>query len=143
MARPVSSFVAHQWLCDHFGHLNARHYAAAFDDAVLVFWSAMGLVVPAPGAAGAIPVTARLAIDYHAEVLAGAVLDIDARIARIGGKSVTLRFEMRERPAGRRVASCETVEVFFDALERTSAVIPGQIRAALQDHMNENNDNGE
>lgn len=131
MAQPVSTFVAHQWLCDHFGHLNARHYAAAFDDAVLVFWNGMGLAVPAAGAAGAIPVTARLSIEYRSEVTAGAVLGIFAEVARIGGKSATIRFQMHERPLDRVVATCETVEVFMDALERSSAAIPDHIRAAL------------
>ncbi|SIQ61485.1 (3S)-malyl-CoA thioesterase [Paracoccus thiocyanatus] len=129
---PVSTWLAHQWQCDHFGHMNARHYAAAFDDAVFLFWDRMGLVVPGPGEAGVIPVTARLTIDYHLEVVAGTALNILARIDRIGGKSVTVGFEMRESRTGRPVSTCETVEVFFDAVERQSRPIPAPIREALQ-----------
>jgi len=133
VARPVSSFVAHQWHCDHFGHLNARHYAAAFDDAVFIFWNGLGLVVPAQGKDGTIPVTGRLTIEYLSEAVAGTVLDIFATVARVGGKSVTVRFEMRDSRADRLVARCETIEVFFDARERVSAAIPAHIRAVLED----------
>jgi acyl-CoA thioesterase FadM len=133
VAGPVSSFVAHQWHCDHFGHLNARHYAAAFDDAVLIFWNGQGLVVPTQGEDGTIPVTGRLTIEYLSEALAGTVLDIFVKIGRVGGKSVTICFEMRDSRASRLVATCETIEVFFDARERVSAAIPAHIRASLED----------
>lgn len=131
-AAPVSTFLAHQWHCDHFGHLNARHYAAAFDDAVFIFWNQLGLVIPGPGEAGQIPVTAKLGIEYLSEVTAGTVLRIGASVVRVGGKSVTIRFEMRDQPGDRLVATCETVEVFFDARARCSAAIPDHLRTALE-----------
>lgn len=128
----LNSLVAHQWHCDHFGHLNARHYAAAFDDALFIFWTHAGVEIPQPGQPGVIPVTAQLKIDYRSEVTAGQVLSILGQPLRIGGKSVTLALTMQEAATGRITATCEVVEVFFDALARQSAPVPDHVRAALQ-----------
>lgn len=127
----LNSLVAHQWHCDHFGHLNARHYAAAFDDALFIFWTHAGVEIPQPGQPGVIPVTAQLKIDYRSEVTAGQVLSILGQPLRIGGKSVTLALTMQEATTGRIAATCEVVEVFFDALARQSAPVPDHVRAAL------------
>lgn len=129
---PLGAIVAHAWQCDHFGHLNARQYAAAFDDALFIFWAHIGVVIPDHGQPGTIPVSAQLKIDYLSEVKAGEVLQIDGQPTRIGGKSVTLTLTMRELRGGRTVATAEVVEVFFDALARNSAPIPDQVRSALQ-----------
>ncbi|REG34070.1 acyl-CoA thioester hydrolase [Paracoccus versutus] len=129
---PLNAVVAHRWHCDHFGHLNARHYAAAFDDAIFIFWSQAGVEVPPPGQPGVIPVTAQLKIEYRSEVTAGEVLAISGQPARIGGKSVTLALTMQEAATGRTVATCEVVEVFFDALARQSVPVPDPVRVALQ-----------
>lgn len=128
----LNSMVAHQWQCDHFGHLNARHYAAAFDDALFIFWSHGGVVIPDQGQPGTIPVTAKLAIEYQSEVKAGEVLHIEGQPIRIGAKSVTLALTMREAVTGRTVATAEVVEVFFDALARNSAPIPNPVRVTLE-----------
>lgn len=61
----LTGFVVHSWMCDHFGHLNVRHYAAAFDDAALSFWARMGHR-HMPGLA--MPVTAESKIMFHREV---------------------------------------------------------------------------
>lgn len=129
---PLNSVVAHQWHCDHFGHLNARHHAAAFDDAIFIFWTHAGVEIPPPGQPGVIPVSAQLKIDYRSEVMAGQILQISGQPVRIGGKSVTLALTMQEMTTGRTVATCEVVEVFFDALARQSAPVPDHVRAALQ-----------
>lgn len=57
---PVSAFLAHRWQCDHFGHLNARYYAAAFDDAVFVFWDGNGISIPAAENATNIALTIKM-----------------------------------------------------------------------------------
>jgi 2-(1,2-epoxy-1,2-dihydrophenyl)acetyl-CoA isomerase len=58
----LTSIVAHAWHCDHFGHLNVRHYAAAFDDALF-----MDSVMALAGKLAAMPAKAlaetRRAID--------------------------------------------------------------------------------
>ncbi|MCB6185377.1 thioesterase family protein [Leeia sp. TBRC 13508] len=127
----LQSVVAHQWHCDHFGHLNVRHYAAAFDDAVFIFWGKMGLQVPAKNEPGFVPVTAETKLTFQNEVNVGQIVSVYAAISRIGSKSVSLKFEMKNQEGTEVLATCETIEVFFDVLARQSAAIPAHIRQQL------------
>jgi acyl-CoA thioester hydrolase len=133
MAEPLflSSMVAHQWQCDHFGHLNVRHYVAAFDDALFIMWKRIGLTVPALGSPGVIPVTAEIKTSFASETVAGTIANVQGRVLRVGTKSVTFRLELREEGSGRLLASCEAVEVFFDMQARVSSLIPDELRASL------------
>ena len=120
--------VFHQWHCDHFGHVNTRAYAAAFDDAIFAFWAGLR----APGDGAAIPVTAEMKTAFQAEAGAGTVYEIRAALLRIGGKSVTLQLSLGAAGAEERpLATCEVVEVFFDPETRRSAPIPEGLRARL------------
>lgn len=134
MAEPLllSSIVAHQWQCDHFGHLNVRHYAAAFDDAIFILWQRLGAVIPAPGCAGTMPVTAEARTSFASETLAGTIANVHGSILRVGNKSATFRLDMTEERTKRLLASCEIVEVFFDAQARQSRPIPDDLRQRLQ-----------
>lgn len=124
----LTAVVAHQWHCDHFGHLNARHYASAVDDALFIFWARAGVKAPQKGSEGTMPVSAELKLTYIAEVHAGAALDLSATILRVGNKSVTLLIEMRDIVTNELVATAEVAEVFFDAVLRRSAPIPDVVR---------------
>ena len=118
----------HQWQCDHFGHVNTRSYAAAFDDAIFVFWSRLG--VRANGSS--IPVTAEMKTAFRSEASAGTVFDIRGRVMRVGTKSVTLRLEMSDAgPDGELLSTCDVVEVFLDPTARSSAAIPEDVRSRL------------
>ncbi|WP_449045094.1 acyl-CoA thioesterase [Paracoccus versutus] len=125
--RNITSFVAHTWLCDHFGHLNARHYAAAFDDAIFVFWSGLGF---RPDSDSPMPVTLEVKISFRQEIPAGSVVRIEAQVSKVGNKSVGLTFTMREA-GGDELAICEVVEVFIHPKSRRSCPIPAALRAAL------------
>jgi acyl-CoA thioester hydrolase len=127
----LSSVVAHQWQCDHFGHLNVRHYAAAFDDALFIFWKRLGLTVPALGSPGTMPVTAEVRTSFASEAVAGTVAKVHGKVLRVGSKSVTFRMELTEERTDRLLASCEAVEVFFDMQARTSSPIPEDLRGRL------------
>ncbi|SIT39803.1 conserved hypothetical protein [Paraburkholderia ribeironis] len=133
MAEPLllSSIVAHQWQCDHFGHLNGRHYAAAFDDALFIFWKRLGLTVPASGSAGTIPVTVEIKMSFASETVAGTIANVHGKVLRVGSKSVTFRLELTEEGGGRLLASCEAVEVFFDMQARVSSHIPEELRSRV------------
>ncbi|MEI4488747.1 thioesterase family protein [Frigidibacter sp. MR17.14] len=119
----LGTLVVHPWHCDRFGHMNTRHYAAAFDDAIFVFWSRL------PGDGAIHPVTAAMKTGFLAEAPVGTVAEIHARIGRIGGKSVTLELSLVSTTGV--LATCEVAEVFFDATTRTSAPIPDPVRNAL------------
>ena len=91
----VNKAVAHPWMCDVIGHLTTRHYVAMFDDACYHFlfavfgWSGS---TDESGERGWVDV--RHLIEYQAEVSAGQVLEIRASLVKIGGKSMTIRYEM-------------------------------------------------
>jgi acyl-CoA thioester hydrolase len=128
---PLGSIVAHQWQCDHFGHLNVRHYAAAFDDAIFILWKRLGLTFPVLGTPGTMPVTAEIKATFASETVAGTIGNVHGRVLRVGSKSVVLGLEMTEEGSGRLFASCEAVEVFFDMQARVSCRIPEDLRSRL------------
>lgn len=126
--REITSFVAHTWLCDHFGHLNVRHYAAAFDDATFVFWSSLGF---RPGPESPMPVTLEVKTSFRQETRAGTVARIGVQVSKVGNKSVGLIFTMRDTGDDALLATCEVAEVFMDPRTRRSCPIPDVLRAAL------------
>lgn len=125
--------VIHPWHLDHFGHMNVRHYAPFFDDALYHLWARLGI-----GYAwmqenfGVHCVTARATTGFVKELVAGDLIVIDAGVARLGEKSVTLQFQMVHAEKGTLHATYEVVEVFFDPVSRSSAPMPAPVRAALQ-----------
>lgn len=123
----LTRVVVHQWQCDHFGHMNVRHYAAIFDDAVFVFWNGHG----SRTADGTVPVTAETRTVFRSEVAAGTVVAVRARIERIGSKSLGLHLEMVDPQDGTVFASCDVVEVFFNLQTRGSEAIPARVRESL------------
>ncbi|MEC9199220.1 MAG: thioesterase family protein [Pseudomonadota bacterium] len=127
MSAPVLTAVFHNWHCDHFGHVNVRHYAAAFDDAIFAFWTRMGA-----DKTGIVPVTAQQTTSFSSEVQAGDVVEITAAITRLGGKSATVQLTMQDAASQEPRATCEVVEVFFDMDTRQSAPMPQAVRIALE-----------
>lgn len=126
-SQELTQIVVHQWQCDHFGHMNVRHYAAIFDDAVFVFWSEHR----SKADDGIVPVTAEIRIGFRSEVLVGTIAKIGSRVDRVGSKSVTLLLEMADARTDQLLATCEVVEVFFNAQSRQSEQIPEPIRKSL------------
>ncbi len=126
MSAPVLTAVFHHWHCDHFGHVNVRHYAAAFDDAIFAFWTRMGA-----DKSGIVPVTAQQTTKFASEVQAGDVVEITAAVTRLGGKSATVQLTMQDTTSQALRATCEAVEVFFDMDARQSAPMPQAVRTAL------------
>lgn len=126
----VATGVVHPWHLDHFGHMNVRHYAPFFDDAIYHFWTRLG----APYSEmlekfGVHTVTARATTSFLKELNAGDLVAIDAAVTRIGGKSATFKLSMRHADTGETHATYEAVEVFFDPTTRSSTEIPDALRA--------------
>jgi len=134
-SRSVATGVVHPWHQDHFGHMNVRHYAPFFDDAIYHFWTRLG----APYSEmleqfGVHTVTAKATTSFIKELTAGDLIVIDAAVTRIGGKSATFRLSMRHADTGELHATYEVVEVFFDPRTRGSTGIPAALRAKLDAH---------
>lgn len=124
--------VIHQWMCDHFGHLNVRYYAHLFDDASFAMWSMAGATQALFGAAGLHTVVARTETEMLAELLPGTVVEVRSRFIAVGTKSVTYEQVLYGVESQTAHARQRAVEVFFDPQTRRSAPIPPAIRVILE-----------
>jgi acyl-CoA thioester hydrolase len=79
---------------------------------------------------GASFVIARLAIDFHAELLWPGTVEIGTGVTKIGRSSFTLAQGLFNE--GRCVASVEAVIVLFDTATRVSRPLPPTARAILE-----------
>ncbi len=139
----VQKGVAHPWMCDVLGHLTTRHYVAMFDDA------ASHLLYAVFGWAGASDVEGKIGwvdvrhvIEYRAEVSAGDVLEIRARLTKIGTKSITNFYEMTNLGKNEMSATLECVCVLFDLQTRESIELSDQLRESASKHLIKTADNG-
>ena len=124
--------VVHPWHHDHFGHMNVRHYAPFFDDAVYHMWTALGLPYAAMASDhGLHTVTAEAKTRFLRELTAGDLISIDGAVARVGTKSCAFHLRMLHADTGALHATCDVVEVFFDPATRAAAAMPEAVRSAL------------
>jgi len=125
--------VAHPWQCDVMGHLTTRYYTALFDDASyhclhdLFGWSGSEA---AGGGIGWVDV--RHETDYEAEVGAGDLLEIRPRLDRLGGKSITLVYEMHNLSRNALAARLTCVCVSFDTTARKAVPLPDAWRTRAE-----------
>ncbi len=109
---------------DRLGHLNH----AAYND---LFYEARVALLDLTWPQSAQVVLARLEIDYLREVRhADGHVDIVARVADIGTKSITIEHEM-QLPNGTVAARCRTVAVAWDVATRRSRPLGADERRAL------------
>ncbi len=123
---PVHKGVAHPWLCDVMGHMTTRHYVAMFDDASYHFLAEVFGWSPAEGGPGWADV--KHTIEYQDEVAAGDLLEVRGSMVKLGGKSITVRYEMHNLTRGRLAAVLESVSVHFDLEARRATAITDAMR---------------
>jgi acyl-CoA thioester hydrolase len=75
------------------------------------------------------PVLARTAIDFHDQILFGMRVVVVSEAARIGRSSIDLRQEILAD--GRKVATVESVVVWFDFQSQRPVPVPDEVRRAL------------
>lgn len=125
--------VVHPWHHDHFGHMNVRHYAPFFDDAVYHMWTKMGLPYSEMiRDHGVHCVSAQSTTGFVKELVAGDLIVIDGAVSRLGTKSCVFHLRMLHADTGALHATYDLVEVFFDPKARSSAPMPADIRARLE-----------
>ncbi|KPQ09701.1 MAG: acyl-CoA thioester hydrolase [Saliniramus fredricksonii] len=128
--------VVHPWHHDHFGHMNVRHYAPFFDDAVYHMWTRLGLpyatMIPRHGVH---TVTAQATTRFERELSAGDLIVVDGVVSRIGGKSCSFHLRMLNADTDAVHATYDLVEVFFDPKTRASAQMPADVRARLEAYL--------
>ena len=132
----VHKNIAHPWQCDVMGHLTTRFYMAMFDDSSYHFlhqvfgWNS---AQDPDGKSGWVDV--RHTINYQAEVSAGDLLEVRAELIKVGGKSMTIAYEMINLGSGDVAATLESVVVLFDLKKRCAVTIPDDLRATAQRHV--------
>jgi acyl-CoA thioester hydrolase len=117
--------------CDHYGHMNVRHYAAFFDDAGWHLFAHAGISLSELNARGIGSVVATCTIDFHHEITAGHLVLITGAITRVGTKSFTYALELYDADAMTHCATQRTVEVCFDTAKRRSLPWPDDVRVKL------------
>ena len=132
----VHKSVAHPWQCDVMGHMTTRFYMAMFDDSSYHFLHHLFGWNSAQDPAGKLGwVDVRHSIDYKAEVDAGDLLEVRAELIKVGGKSMTISFEMINLGSGDVAATLEGVVVMFDLENRCAVTIPDDLRKTAQEHV--------
>ena len=130
--------VCHPWLCDSMGHLTTRHYMAMFDDASYHFlnrvfgWSGTDSQNNNVGWADV-----KHTIEYLLEVRSGQLLDIKGVLAKVGGKSITVSYEMRECGSHKIVATLTSISVLFDTEAREAITLTNDMRIRANKSINE------
>jgi acyl-CoA thioester hydrolase len=117
--------------CDAYGHLNVRHYAAMFDEAGWHMLARCGVSLTDLRARGLGSVVATLTIDFHHELKAGQLVLVTGALMKVGAKSFAYDMRLYEADTNTHCATQKTVEVCFDTTQRTSAVLPDDVRATL------------
>ena len=82
----------------------------------------------------------RHVIDYQAEVAAGDLLEIHAGLTKIGTKSITVFYEMRNLGSHEAAATLEFTSVLFDLQPRKSIKISEPLRELASKHLIEKTD---
>lgn len=125
--------VFHPWHEDHFDHVNVRHYAPVFDDAVYHMWTVLGLPYSEMiSEYGVHCVTAQATTKFQKETIAGDLVVVYGSIARLGTKSITLALKMVHADTREVHATYEIVEVVFNPDARASAEMPKRMRKQLE-----------
>lgn len=117
--------------CDHYGHMNVRHYAAFFDDAGWQMLARAGVSLSDLRARGLGSVVATLTIEFHHEIGAGQLALIMGAFTRVGQKSFAYELKLYEVDSMLHCATQKTVEVCFDTARRVAAALPDDVRGKL------------
>ena len=118
-------------LCDHYGHLNVRHYSALFNDAAWQMMPLSGVPLGELKARGLGTVVATLTIDFLREVTVGQLILIRGAVTKVGSKSLAHELRLYESETMTHCATQTSVEVCFDMAARASAPFPDDLRAKL------------
>jgi acyl-CoA thioester hydrolase len=121
------------WHCDQFGHMNARWYAAHFDEASFHLYHQAGLSYGRMHDAGpVITVVAEITIKYRHEMLAGDLVIVRSGFTHLGNKSLRRTARLYNADTGTLCAVEHARDVFFDETTRSSTPMPDDFRKILQ-----------
>lgn len=131
--RTVYTGVVHPWLCDAMGHLTTRHYMGMFDDASYHLLRALfGYSGPTGAFENKGWADVKHVLEYQGELGAGTLVEVRGELVKLGGKSLTARFEMVNLATNEVAATMEAVTAFFDLAARKAIPITEAMREAAR-----------
>ena len=113
---------------DRLGHVNNAAYAVWLESARVGYFES--LYAPKEGLE---TVLARLLVDYLQETRFPGEVEIGSRLLAMGNKSIRSGYGVFRE--GECLATCECVNVFFNAQSRTSTVPPPAVRLAMDEEI--------
>lgn len=123
----------HPSLCDVMGHMNVRHYVGMFDDASFqLLAEATGWSSSAQEWQGRGWADVHHQIDYQGELHAGALVEIEGGITKMGNSSFTACYVMKNKMTGEQTATMTAKVVFFDLDARKSMQLTDEIRQQIE-----------
>tara|TARA_Y100001970_G_scaffold73022_1_gene92612 strand:- start:257 stop:673 length:417 start_codon:yes stop_codon:yes gene_type:complete len=135
----VQKSVAHPWMCDVLGHMTTRHYVAMFDDAAYhMLYEVFGWTGSSDDENKIAWADVNHTIDYKSEVSEGDILEIEAKLKKIGNKSITIYYEMRNLGKNEVAASLQVISVLFDLESRESVEISEELKKLASKHLDNN-----
>jgi acyl-CoA thioester hydrolase len=132
----VNKGIAQPWECDVMGHLTTRFYVAMFDDASYhALYELFGWTISAHETRNLGWADVRHVIEYKAEVSAGDILEIRARLQKIGTKSFTMLYELINLSTDEMAATLESVCVYFDLQARKATAMTDEMKERARSYL--------
>lgn len=114
---------------DAMGHINNAVYVTYLEVARQEYWLALDRN---PDYRRVPFILAHVTIDFRSEALVQETLLLGCRCGRIGTKSFTFEYEIREKRSGRLVVEARTVQVCYDYPGKQTIAVPDELRRALE-----------
>ena len=125
----VQKSVAHPWMCDVLGHMTTRHYVAMFDDAAYhMLYEVFGWTGSSDDENKIAWADVNHTIDYKSEVSEGDILEIEAKLKKIGNKSIVFQHRFFSKKEALVIFKSKFVSVLMDLDTRISIAIPDGIK---------------
>jgi acyl-CoA thioester hydrolase len=110
------------------GHAHHSHALVYFEEARWAYWRE---VVGRGELRDVDYILAEARVRYHGRVFWPLRLDVGVRVSRLGKKHFEMEYEVRA-PAGERLISGQTVQVWYDYGAARTTRIPEEVKAALE-----------
>ena len=115
---------------DAFGHVNNIVYFRWYESARIAYFIESGIQALL-GEVGLGPILARIACDYLRQLNFPDTIQVGARVARLGTKSLTIEHAIYSQAQNAVVARSDSVVVIFHHGDQVSHAIPQNVREQL------------
>ena len=131
----MTRFIAYKgtvypWHCDQVGHMNVMWYVGKFDEGTWNLFAQIGLTPSYLRDHHRGMAAVQQNIAYKKELLAGDVVEVEARIIEIREKVIRFVLEMRDAVSQEVAAICEITAVHLDRKSRRACAFDDEIRTA-------------